>query len=528
MEWLMYLLKVSACTVLFFAFYLLIFRKLTFFKFNRFYLLGSLFLSFVIPDLQFEIKREIIVTETNILTNVPKIRPGSNQAFQLIRPMVVEHQLQNRPEPDWDKLGFYIYGGITSMLFLVCSWRLFDLLKHTRHYVKTSDGLKLITKTEGFTNCSFFNYVFIDEKKMSNSELQVLLAHEKVHAQQYHSVDKILLMIFKAMLWFNPIVYLFDKALEQTHEYEADEITSINIGNQYYASLLLRLAVSKSDMPLIHHFVKSPIKDRIKMLFNPKSKNMKKLMYLLALPVAFGLVWLFAVEVVYAQKKSNVQIELKAMYPQVSDVRKERTKKAIKKSTKNKMLIKADPSNQAKALVPKILSFQKITGDIKNKISYMQGAIMEIGGDILKAQDVEFNQINNTITAKGASFETNGKIETGDKMIFDLNKNTHVTFKPIELEIKNKMELDPKVNYRADSVKFNKNKTMVYMFGNAEMSYSQTTLSGTNIVYDALTQSVKANDAEIFLNHKKGIKADSIFYDLKTSKVKLFGANLDR
>lgn len=74
MELLIYLLKVSACTALFFAFYLLVLRKLTFFKLNRFYLLGALVLSFTIPALQFKVEKEIeapqLMQLTPIATNI--------------------------------------------------------------------------------------------------------------------------------------------------------------------------------------------------------------------------------------------------------------------------------------------------------------------------------------------------------------------------------------------------------------------------------------------------------------------------
>lgn len=305
MELLTYLFKVTACTVLFFGFYLLVLRKLTFFKINRFYLLATLLLSFIIPALQFEVKREITVVETEARVNIPEIEPLTQAPVQFIQPIVVKYQPEVAPKIDWMAVMYYFYGTTASLLLLVCLWRLFSLLKHTNRYTKNGDGLKLITKTEGFTNCSFFNYVFINDEDLSTADLSILLKHEQVHARQYHSIDKIVLMVFKSILWFNPVVYLYDKALEQIHEYEADEITSTDFGNQEYANLLLKLAISKSDMPLIHNFVKSPIKDRIKMLFNAKSKNMKKLIYLLALPVAVGLFWLFAVQVVYAQDINN-------------------------------------------------------------------------------------------------------------------------------------------------------------------------------------------------------------------------------
>lgn len=299
MELFNYLLKVSACSVLFFAFYLVVLRKLTFFKINRFYLLGSLLMSFIIPSMQFTIEREIEYTPVSnepIVYDVESLQTSTG---------VEVPQVTYTPPLNYEVVPFnwvlflpYLYGGIVVSLLLLSIWRVIHLLKHTTKSVKEINGLKLISKEFGFTNCSFFNYVFIDENSLTEAEFAVLLAHEEVHAKQYHSIDKLLLMVAKAILWFNPIIYLYDKALEEAHEYEADDTTSQQIGTGSYASLLLKLAVRKSAHPLIHNFVKSPIKERIRMLFNSKSKNMKKLVYLLALPIGLGLIWGFTIDVV--------------------------------------------------------------------------------------------------------------------------------------------------------------------------------------------------------------------------------------
>jgi lipopolysaccharide export system protein LptA len=308
MELLNYLLKVSACLALFFAFYLLFLRKLTFFKFNRFYLLSTLLLSIIIPSLQFTIERE--VAQVSIIESPKAIQNQDlgGQAFQTsiqvgAAPLDVEYQ-----PFDWYALLPYAYMAIVAGLLLLTFWRIYQLLKYTNRTAKKVNGLKIVEKTKGFTNCSFFNYVFVDQEKLTDAEFNVLLRHEEVHAKQLHSIDKIVMMVAKALLWFNPIIYLYDKALEQTHEYEADETTSTDFGANNYASLLLRLAVEKGQMPLVHNFVKSPIKARIKMLFNAKSKNMKKLIYLLVLPVGMLLIWSFTIDVVYALPQQNQEV----------------------------------------------------------------------------------------------------------------------------------------------------------------------------------------------------------------------------
>jgi N-acetylmuramoyl-L-alanine amidase len=298
MELLNYLFKVSACLMLFFAFYLLVLKKLTFFKINRFYLLAALFLSFAIPTLQFTIEREVAqisVAENPIALQDVDLGGPAFQAPITLGSGPIEPQI----EPfNWFGLLPYTYGAIVAILLLLTIWRLYQLLKHTNSNTKNINGLKIVAKSQGFTNCSFFNYVFVDQEKLTEKELNVLLKHEEVHAKQFHSIDKIVMMITKAILWFNPIIYFYDKELEQIHEFEADEATSADFGTYSYASLLLRLAVEKGNVPLVHNFVKSPIKARIKMLFHTKSKNMKKLIYMLTLPIGMMLIWGFTVDII--------------------------------------------------------------------------------------------------------------------------------------------------------------------------------------------------------------------------------------
>jgi len=729
MEWLAYLLKVTACTALFFGFYLVVLRKLTFFKINRFYLLVTLLLSFIIPALQFEVKREITVVETEAPVNMPEIKPLAQVPVQLIQPIVVKYQQEVGPQIDWMMVMYYVYGTTASLLLLVCLWRLFNLLKYTNRYTRNGDGLKLIIKTEGFTNCSFFNYIFINDEDLSAADLSVLLKHEQVHARQFHSIDKIILMVFKAVLWFNPVVYLYDKALEQVHEYEADEMTSSDYGNEAYANLLLKLAITQSYTLLTHNFVKSPIKDRIKMLFNAKSKKMKKLMYLFVIPVAIGLIWLFAIQIVYAQvikeeskpsqnfyegrlKGKVLSIKKEAIgfytfdllsagkiYPVEASAFKEKIKVGdelvvyisakgfnMKKMDKNGMVIAetngpiynatkvttltgsliykqktenhaflyeankarsasskieyiekdvngkiekivlndgrftlnlnlkaqnirdnnfkvgdqvtvkfigeklvaknkyttdkmivlySDPKkytiknealfnrfyfNDGKQKValekneaakvsvpvePKIISFSKITGDVKHKISFMENAVIDIVNCRLTAEYIELDEINKKMTAKNAVLKANeGGSLTASVIVFDLkngNFNAESGDRKIEnpkkgyleQQLKNPLlaqpfnETDAKIEYHAkDSVKMTKDRNIIYLFGNAMVIYKGIKLNGSKITYNKTNNTILANGATASSDKiDRLIKADSIYLDFKTSKAKLFGEN---
>ncbi|MFC1223636.1 M56 family metallopeptidase [Pedobacter sp. BG31] len=558
---LFYLLKVTACTILFFGFYVLVLQKLTFFKINRFYLLVTLLLSFVIPALQFEIKHEVVTVDTDPVVNLPEVKMAEKPS-QLIQPLAVEHQPETKPEMDWLSLVPFAYGAITLVLLLICIWRLFGLIKYTGNYTESDEGLKLINKTAGFTNCSFFNYVFIDGDKLGDADLAVLLKHELVHARQYHSIDKILLMVFKSVLWFNPIVYLYDKALEQVHEYEADEFTSAAYGSEAYASLLLKLAIAKSDMPLIHNFVKSPIKARIKMLFSSKSPDKKKNVYLLMLPMVLMLLWLFAVKSVYAVRQIRPENKSQKGFvkPGQSLVNDTDTiaKHLMPGSVKNikrpdvvpgKQGVKfpgfKDSKESARPVKPRIISFTKITGDIKEKVSFMENAVIDIVDCRLNAKYVQLDEPNNKMIAKNAVLKTkDGNSLTASVIVFDLkNGNFKVTSdngkaadpkKPgLERQLKNALlvqpfnEADAKVEYLAkDSVKMSKDKSIIYLFGDAMVIYNGVKLSGSKITYNKTNNTISASKAMVSSNKIDGlIKADSIYLNLKTSETTLFGEN---
>ncbi|WP_316817051.1 M56 family metallopeptidase [Pedobacter nyackensis] len=309
MEWLLYLLKVSACTGLFYVLYYGFFKHLTFFSVNRFYLLITLLLSFIIPAAELQVERTRPVAQVQMMhsevlfddeTTVPEVAKETSLKTHATMPVSL-------PVYEWKHLFFWGYVMVAVIAVLIFLVQLGYLLTCIRKVYRRVGNIKVIHKPEGFTNCSFFNYVFISDRNLTDQKIAVLLQHESLHALKYHSIDKLFLGGCKALLWFNPFIYLYDKALEAVHEYDVDRETSSIIGNKFYANLLLEMAVNKNNgASLVHSFVKNPVKERIKILFTNPSNNMKKIFYLLSLPVCLILFWVFSVQVVYAEIKQDV------------------------------------------------------------------------------------------------------------------------------------------------------------------------------------------------------------------------------
>ncbi|PST84714.1 hypothetical protein C7T94_00845 [Pedobacter yulinensis] len=304
MELLLYLLKASACLALFFGLYFFTLRKTTFFALNRTYLLAALLLAFFIPAWRVEVRQVVEPAVAEIAaTTVPE--PLITSVGSDLQPAAAP-----APEPfawpDPDTSLTVLYLAVTAGFLWPLLRQLSGLLQQRDHPYQRIGNLRVIYKNEGFTNCSFFRYVFVDPERLSKAEFDALLLHEGVHAARWHSLDKLFMQAARALLWFNPVVYWYARELEQLHEFEADQVTASQCGQEAYAHLLLGLARRPAPAGLTHSFVRHPIRERIEMLFTNQSNNMKKFVYLAALPVVAVLSWGFSVRYVEVPQERPV------------------------------------------------------------------------------------------------------------------------------------------------------------------------------------------------------------------------------
>jgi hypothetical protein len=166
MEWLTYLLKVSACTILFYAFYHLCLQRLTFFNISRIYLLSTLILSFIIPVLQLKVERP--AEYSNQFKEETAVYAGNFTDLQnaAVSPNPVPKPVDNAVSVNWQEVLFISYCLIAIVMLAVFVFQVLQLLKHARHVSRKVGRLKVLFKPEGFTNCSFLNYVFVNHREL--------------------------------------------------------------------------------------------------------------------------------------------------------------------------------------------------------------------------------------------------------------------------------------------------------------------------------------------------------------------------
>ncbi|RYD96142.1 MAG: T9SS type A sorting domain-containing protein [Sphingobacteriales bacterium] len=280
MALLLILFKMNLSLLVFYLVYKLALRKLTFFNFNRFYLLAAIGISAALPFLEYNMAARSRIRDIQAATGIhPSTLLGHNTATSGISITDLARS-------------FYWAGVIvTGGLFLV---QLLSLISCYRNTQKGQLAGKVIrTSKEPVSPFSFLGSIFVNPWDHSPEELQHIMDHESVHVKQWHSIDILAGELKRIFCWFNPAAWLLLRAIRENLEFIADRKVLQNgtDARQYQYTLLATQQSSRSN-PLSNNFNISHLKFRITMMNRSKSSDMQVLKYLLAVPAVTGLLLL--------------------------------------------------------------------------------------------------------------------------------------------------------------------------------------------------------------------------------------------
>lgn len=275
-SFILYLLEASFVLAVLYGVYRLLLSKETFFSFNRFFLLAVLILSLLLPLVSFEVlnSEKSFINQQSM--ELGKARSSYHTSFENWSewPLGVPEDNTSWWEQDWGAwqivmalvIVAYITGFIYHLFRVSLAYVRLYLLKK-KLTVTDLDGLRVTHVPAHMAPFSFLNTVFIPVSIEDEEEYVQILAHEKVHIQQKHSIDLIFVQLAAAFLWFNPMVWLLYKSIKQTHEYIADKnMLRQGFSLVEYQSLLLKQLISNNSYGLVHNFNLSFIKKRITMM----------------------------------------------------------------------------------------------------------------------------------------------------------------------------------------------------------------------------------------------------------------------
>jgi TonB family protein len=270
-----YLIKSGAALVVFYVFFRMLMRGETFFLVNRYYLLGTLILSLVLPLHTFHLELS---------------EPGRLYSF-LLESVTIGETVMNASvaqKPGLFQLGVYFYFAVTIVLFLRFAAQISKLLWMIRKSgISTYRDVQVVFTEENIAPFSFFNLIFIPRQPETTNNLNEIIEHEKVHIRQLHSIDILFTEMLIVFQWFNPAVWQYRKSLKLTHEYLADAgVLKQGFNSLNYQHLLLTQSTGLQVSGLTNNFNHSLIKNRIIMMTKTKSGWVAKLKILIAVPVA--------------------------------------------------------------------------------------------------------------------------------------------------------------------------------------------------------------------------------------------------
>ena len=99
------------------------------------------------------------------------------------------------------------------------------------------------------------------------------MQHEISHANQFHSVDIVLVELFKVLVWMNPFVWFLKKQMQLNHEYLADSSVINTNSIIEYKRILINLVLDNNLGTLTSNFNFSITKQRLNMMTKQFSKK---------------------------------------------------------------------------------------------------------------------------------------------------------------------------------------------------------------------------------------------------------------
>lgn len=283
----MYLLVSTICLSICYLVYLLLFRHESGFAHLRSFLLISMLISLLVPLTPLRLQNSILYHQQAVGEPVSTGSQSVVQADQEISSGAVD--VHDRKGRSMD------VGSILRIIYLVaaCIFLLGMIIQFLRIFIlylssdrMVQDGITLVTSPKIKTPFSFFTWIFIPEEIRDANERDKILAHEKIHAEEYHSLDLLLANFISGFMWFNPLAWRMRYSVQQVHEYLADEgalRTGIDMKN-YMATLLNRASESQL-IPLHSGFNRSLVAKRLHMMIKGSTYRKSRFKIFVLIPL---------------------------------------------------------------------------------------------------------------------------------------------------------------------------------------------------------------------------------------------------
>jgi len=270
-----YICRSSLYLALFYAFFLLVMRRTTFFRLNRALLLFGTLACFLMPILRV---RTVVAPEI-VLGPLTEVSAEADSAG----PSAAS------PVPYLEIL--YAAGFLAVLAWTVTAYVRMRRTIRKGAQEPQEDGTKLVLMDSDIPSFSWAHTIVMSRKDLAANP--AMLLHERAHIQKGHTLDSLWFTGVVLVHWFNPLAWIALSELKLLHEYEADEtVLDKGIDATQYQLLLVRKAVGEKRFTLANGFQHANLKNRIDMMLKQPSSAWRRLAWLAILPFFAGTMFL--------------------------------------------------------------------------------------------------------------------------------------------------------------------------------------------------------------------------------------------
>ncbi|MBO9203260.1 MULTISPECIES: GldM family protein [Niastella] len=277
---LIYVLLSAGCTSVVWLVYKALLENRMPVKTLRWYFLIGMMVAMLAPLSPWAIRQAVAedTPDNTTVKNAPVIRTNDSGYIAT----------QTTTAIDWKKgiSGvFYIYLSVLIIFIIGIVRELVMIFACYKRATKEKRGRLCIAWNKQYKDSfSFFYLVFVNKEYLQEGQDNILL-HEKIHAEQYHSIDRLLAQLLTAIVWFNPFMYMLRNELQLVHEYLADEgVLNNGIDKVQYQQLLLDHIIESKRIAITSTFKHSLIKKRFLMMSTKKAAPASRYRILLMAP----------------------------------------------------------------------------------------------------------------------------------------------------------------------------------------------------------------------------------------------------
>ncbi len=263
------------------GYYWISLRNTRFHHYNRFYLVGVVLLSLLLPLLDLN----WFVVSAPQTPQVQQVIAFINQPSQVVEASI-----------SWDRVLFIALLSVSVLLLLVFLHGIYNVFKlKSKSKITVTEQFDFVETSLNEAPFSFFRNLFWrNDLSLTDETGQRILKHELTHIQQLHSIDKVFVSVAAYVFWMNPVFWLIRRELEVVHEFIADEKAIAEEDASLLAAMLLKSHYPSSILSVGQSFFYSSIKRRIIMLTSSKKVSYSYARRILVLPVAIAIVALLS------------------------------------------------------------------------------------------------------------------------------------------------------------------------------------------------------------------------------------------